>query len=117
MHIKGKSNVLANTLSRLNSIDLDVKLEPEAEGYVFRQYCFEELPKASSYMIYEIITGQVIEAHDADITEPITTYSIPLPTSKICELQESDKKICQLCPWIEKGHLADSGYFIDPEDD
>ena len=78
---------------------------------------FEELPKASSYMINEIIAGLVIEAHDADITEPITTYSIPLPTSKICKVKESHEKIHQLCPWIKKGHLADSGYFIDPEDD
>ena len=117
MHIKGKSNVLANTLSRLISIDPDVKLEPELEGYEFGQYCFEELPKASSYMINDVIAGQVIEAHNADITEPITTYSIPLPTFKKCKLQESDEKICQLHHWIEKGHLADSGYFIDPEDD
>ena len=93
-HIKGKSNVLADTLSRLISIDPDVKLEPELEGYEFGQYCFEELPKASSYTINEIIASQVIEAHDADITEPITTYSIPLPSSKLCELQESDEKLC-----------------------
>ena len=92
VHIKGKSNVLANTLSRLISIDPDVKMEPELEGYEFGQYCFEELPKASSYTVNEIITGQVIEAHNVDITEPITTYSIPLPNSKIHELQESDKK-------------------------
>ena len=32
-HIKGKSNVLADTLSRLNSIAPDVKLEPELVGY------------------------------------------------------------------------------------
>ena len=102
MHIKGKSNVLADTLSRLISIDLDVKLEPELEGYEFGQYCFEELPKTSSYTTNEIITGPVIEALDAYITEPITTYSIPLPTSKIHRLQESDEKICQLCPQIEK---------------
>ena len=93
-HIKGKSNVLADTLSRPISINLDVKLEPELEGYEFRQYCFEELPKASSYTVNEIITGHVIEAHDADITEPITTYSIPLPNHKLCELQESDEKLC-----------------------
>ena len=96
VHIKGKSNVLADTLSRLISINPDVKLEPELEGHEFRQYCFEELPKASNYTVNEIITGQVIEAHDADITEPITTYSIPLPNSEIYELQESDERICQL---------------------
>ena len=94
VHIKGKSNVLADTLSRLISIDPDVKLEPELEGYEFRQYCFEELPKASSYTVNEIITGQVIEAHNVDTTEPITTYSIPLPNLKIHELQEGDERIC-----------------------
>ena len=59
----------------------------------------------------------VIEAHDADIIEPVTTYSIPLPSFKIHELQESDEKLHLLCPKIEKGHLADSGYFVDKEDD
>ena len=117
VHIKTKSNVLADTLSRLISINPDVKLEPELEGYEFGQYYFEELPKGSSYTVNEIIMGQVIEAHDADITEPITTYSIPLPNSKIYELQECDEKICQLWPRIKKGQLTDSGYFIDPEDD
>ena len=97
MHIKGKSNVLADTLSRLISIDPDVKLEPELEGHQFRQCCFEELPKASSYSVNKIITGMVVEAHNADITEPITIYSIPLPSFKICELQESDIKLCLLC--------------------
>ena len=109
VHIKGKSNVLADTLSRLISIDHpDVKLEPELEGHEFGQYCFEELPKTSSYTVNKIITGTVIEAYDADITEPVTTYSIPLPSFKICELQESNKKLHLLCPRIEKGYLVDS---------
>ena len=30
-------------------------------------------------------------------------YSIPLPSFKICELQESNKKLCLLRPRIEKG--------------
>ena len=117
VHIKDKSNVLADTLSRLISIDPDVKLEPEPEGHEFRQYCFEELPKASSYTVNEIITGTVIETHNADITEHVTTYSIPLPSFKIHELQESNEKLCLLYPSIEKGYLADSGYFVDKEDD
>ena len=117
VHIKGKSNVLTNILSRLIFIDPDVKLEPELVGHEFGQYCFEELPKASSYTVNEIITGTVIEAHNADITEPGTTYSIPLPSFKIHELQESIEKLHLLHPWIKKGHLADSGYFIDKEDD
>ena len=77
-HIKGKSNVLADTLSRLISIDPDMKLEPELAGHEFGQYCYEELPRASSYTVNEVIADQVIEAHNTDITDPITTYSIPL---------------------------------------
>ena len=119
VHIKGNSNIPADTLSRLISIDPDVKLDPELAGYEFGHFCFEELPKASSYTINEVIVNKVVEAHDADIDEPITTYTIPLPCSEIWEMQETDEKLCQLhqlCPHIEKGHLTESGYFMDPED-
>ena len=108
-HIKGKSNVLADTFSRLINNDPDVKLDPELEGHEFGNLCFKELLKTSSYTVNDVITGNIIETHDTDIHEPITTYTIPLPNSKIREMQESIEKLHQLCPHIEKGHLADSG--------
>ena len=77
IHIKGKSNILGNTLSRLVNIDPDVKLVPELAGYEFGCLCFEELMKAYSYTINEVITDKVVEAHNADIDEPVTTYTIP----------------------------------------
>ena len=86
-------------------------------GHEFRQYCFEELPRASSYTVNEVLVNQVIEAHDTDITVPITTYSIPLPHTKLWDLQEHDRKLHLLHLRITKGHLANSGYFIDPSDD
>ena len=50
-----------------------------------------------------------METHDADITEPITTYSIPLPiplpSFKICELQESDQD--DLLQWRISDNLQD----------
>ena len=115
VQIKGKSNILADTLSRLINIDPDVKLDPELVGYESGHLCFEEFPKASSYTINEVIANKVVEAHDADIDETVTTYTIPLLSSKIPQMQESDEKLCHLHPHIKKGHLADSGYFIDPE--
>ena len=118
VHIKGKSNVLANTLSRLISIDPDVKLEPELEGHEFRQYCFEELPKASSYTVNEIITGMVIETHDADITEPV--YHILHTTAQLQNTWTTRiwwKTLPASSQDSSKGHLADSGYFVDKEDD
>ena len=46
VHISGKANVLADTLSRLIDTDPDLQQQPELEGHEFKKYCFETLPKA-----------------------------------------------------------------------
>ena len=46
VHISGKANILADTLSRLIDTDPDLKQQPELEGHEFSKYCFETLPKA-----------------------------------------------------------------------
>ena len=48
VHIAGKDNILADTLSRLTGIKSDVILEPELKDYEFGCYAFETLPKAKS---------------------------------------------------------------------
>ena len=53
IHIAGKDNVLADTLSRLIDIDPDVVLEPELKDYEFGCYTFETLPKAKSKSVGE----------------------------------------------------------------
>ena len=50
-HIKGKNNILADTLSRLINIDPEVQLNQELTNYDFGQYCFKELPKARTKWI------------------------------------------------------------------
>ena len=45
VHISGKANILADTLSRLIDTDPDLKQQPELEGHEFSKYCFETLPK------------------------------------------------------------------------
>lgn len=42
-HIKGKSIILADTLSRLINIDPDFVQDPDLENHEFRQYGFENL--------------------------------------------------------------------------
>lgn len=83
-------------------------------GYGFGQYCFEELLKALSYTTNEVIVNEIVKVFDAYIMEHVTTYTIPLPTSKIWQMQENNEKLHQLHPCIEKEHLKDSGYFLDP---
>ena len=43
-YIKGIKNTLADTMSRLIDIDLQIQLESEPEGYEFGYYTFDTLP-------------------------------------------------------------------------
>ena len=52
VHIAGKDNVLADTLSRLIDIDPDVELQPELKDYEFGRYAFETLPKAKGKTVH-----------------------------------------------------------------
>ena len=45
VHISGKDNTLADTLSRLIDTDPDLKQQHDLEGHEFGKYCFETLPK------------------------------------------------------------------------
>ena len=58
-YIKGSSNVLADTLSRLIAIDPDTPLTPEGQGYEFGYAIFEEFSevKTNTYEVNEVIVG------------------------------------------------------------
>ena len=70
IHISGKDNVLADTLSRLIDIDPDVQLQPELKDYEFGCYAFETLPKARSKTVQEILTS----VDGVDVCEINITY-------------------------------------------
>ena len=46
-HVSGKTNILADTLSRLVDIDPDARLDPENAGWEFGYYVFEMLSMIS----------------------------------------------------------------------
>ena len=62
VHISGKANVLADTLSRLIDTDPDLQQQPELEGHEFRKYCFETLPKVRGSINEVKIGGEMAEA-------------------------------------------------------
>ena len=70
IHIAGKDNVLADTLSRLIDIDPNVELQPELKDYEFGHYAFETLPKARSKTVHEILTS----LDDIEVCEINITY-------------------------------------------
>ena len=57
MHITGKDNILADTLSRLINIDPDVEQEPELKDYEFGHYAFGTLSKAKGIPVGETLAS------------------------------------------------------------
>ena len=57
LHISGKDNILADTLSRLIDIDPDVVQESELKDYEFGCYAFETLPKVKSTPVGETLAS------------------------------------------------------------
>ena len=58
VHISGKDNMLADTLSRLIDIDPELKQKPKLKDHEFGKYCFETLPKARGYTHHQKIGGE-----------------------------------------------------------
>ena len=103
VHIAGKDNILADTLSRLIDIDPDVQQEPELKDYEFGHYSFETLPKAKGVEVGEPLTSvdgvQICEINISYDNAENSQFSVKLPltdTQFSC-LQEKDPKIRSLC--------------------
>ena len=117
IHIAGKDNVLADTLSRLIDIDSDVELQPELKDYEFGCYAFETLPKARSKTVHKILTSSdgvnVCEVSITYDNAENSPYSVKLPLSneKFSCLQDKDLKVRQLKQKVIQGQYAQF-YFI-----
>ena len=72
VHISGKANILADTLSRLIDTDPDLKQQQELEGHEFGIYCFETLPKVRGSVHHKKVSGD-----EFDICEIQITYNNP----------------------------------------
>ena len=104
-----KTNILADTLSRLVDIDPDARLDPENAGWEFGYYVFEMLPKLSSEEIAsacEILSGTNIILPDPDLQEPFTQIlTSPLTNDQLQALQAQDEKCTSLIAMLRHGKL------------
>ena len=112
IHIAGKDNVLADTLSRLIDIDPDVQLQPELKDYEFGCYAFETLPKARSKAVHEILTlVDGVEVCEINLTYNNLENSpylvkLPLSNEQFSCLQDKDLKVRQLKQKVIQGLYA-----------
>ena len=108
VHISGKANVLADTLSRLIDNDPDLQQQPELEGHEFGKYCFETLPKARGCTNTIKIGGDVAQVCEIQImyNNPKNSellVELPLDDGEFASLQENDPKICDICNKVKEG--------------
>ena len=113
IHLAGKDNVLADTLSRLIDINPDVVLEPELKDYEFGHYAFETLPKAKCTSVGEklaLVDGvDVCEINITYDNSKNSEFSVKLPLSndKFACLQENNGKVHALKEKVTDGLYSD----------
>ena len=116
VHISGKANVLADTLSRLIDTDPDLQQQPELEGHEFSKYCFETLPKVRGSTSQVKIGGDMAEVCEIQITydnpkNSELSVELPLEDDKFASLQENDPKIWDLHDKVKEGEYKQF-YFV-----
>ena len=118
VHIPGKENILADTLSRFINIDPDVEQEPELKDYEFGHYAFETLPKAKGTPVSKTLASvdgvDICEINISFDNAENSQFSLKLPLSdtQFSCLQEKDPKIRALHEKVHGG-LYKEFYFIE----
>ena len=93
-YIKGSSNILADTLSRLIAIDPDTPTTPKEPGYEFDYAIFEEFPKVTTKM-NEVIVGTNTEIfkNDPELQNSLQCIENPIAPQRLKKLQQQDTNI------------------------
>ena len=116
-YIKGSNNILADTLSRLISIDPDTPTMPEEPGYEFGYAIFEEFPKVTTktYEVNEVIVGMNTEIfkNDPELQNSLQCIENPIAPQKLQKLQQQDTNIKILKRKLRNNRLDKEYYSLD----
>ena len=116
-YIKGSNNILADTLSRLISIDPDTPTMPEEPGYEFGYAIFEEFPKVTTktYEVNEVIVGTNTEIfkNDPELQNSLQCIENPIAPKKLQKLQQQDTNIEILKRKLRNNRLDKEYYSLD----
>ena len=115
-YIKGSSNVLADTLSRLIAINPDTPLTPKGQGYEFSYAIFEEFPeiKTNTYEVNEFIvrTKKQIK-NDPDLQDALQCIENPITPQQLKRLQQQDANIETLKHKLQHNKLDKEYHSMD----
>ena len=104
-YIKGIKNMLADTLSRLIDIDLQVQQESEPERYEFGYYTIDTLPmlEVSNFETMQTTSEHV---HDNDVINN-NLWELPIDNNTLSQLQQKDMFCNNILTQIEKGNIKE----------
>ena len=117
-YIKGSSNILVDTLSRLIAIDPDTPTTPEEPGYEFGYAIFEEFPKVQTktYEVNEVIVGMDTEIfkNDPELQNSLQCIQNSIAPQRLKKLQQQDPNIEILKRKLQNNRL-DKEYYSQDE--
>ena len=100
-YIKGIKNTLADTMSRLITIDPQIQQETEPKGYEFGYYSFDTLPTIEISNIE--MTQEIAKKEEKDIAEKL--LALPLDHDMLVKLQLQDMDCANILTQIERGNI------------
>ena len=116
-YIKGSSNILVDTLSRLIAIDPDTPTTPEKPGYEFGYAIFEEFlkVKTKTYEVNEVIVGtdKEIFKNDPELQNSLQCIENPIAPQRLKQLQQQDTNIDILKCKLRNNKLDKEYYSLD----
>ena len=115
-YIKGSNNILADTLSRLITIDPDMPTTSEGQGYEFGYAIFEEFLKieTKTYEVNEVIVGMNKEIkNDPELQESLQCIEKPITPQRLKKLQQQDANIETLKRKLQHNKLDKEYYSLD----
>ena len=102
-YIKGIKNTLADTMSRLINIDLQIQQDSEPKGYEFGYDTFDTLPEMAVSNINMV--NETTSDNDEDVGENIV--QLPISDDMLSKLQSQDTICSHIKTQIEKGNIKE----------
>ena len=109
-YIQGIKNTLADTLSRIIQLNLDVELPTEKPGHEFGYNFLEDLP---SIEVSEVIVEGVEIKPDSNTFLKDIDLTLPLKNEKIRSLQAQDGKINSILERLQNGDVDGNLYMVE----
>ena len=103
---KGIKNTLADTMSRLINIHLQVQQDSEPEGYEFSYYTFDTLPTLEEPNI------DTTQDTTVDVMDDNNLMNLPIDKDTLYRLQQKDEFCANILAQIKKGNIIDGQLYV-----